>query len=246
MAATWGWASDSMNTSLRQRAEVDRLQQEIRLLREEIRIKDARMQHIEAQKRPHYPPTERLAILELRAARSWSLAQTERSFLVTSLTIASWTARLYEEGDDALVRLPEPVNRFPEFVGYVVRRLKVLCPTMGRVKIARILARAGLHLGPTTVRRMLHPPRSPKPFLVPEAARRVITASKPNDLWHVDLTTVPTTLGFWVAWMDSLRLAAGLALLLVGGCRHRPLLAARHGICGLSRPAILACGSRVP
>jgi len=98
MAATWGWASDSMNTSLRQRAEVDRLQQEIRLLREEIRIKDARMQHIEAQKRPHYPPTERLAILELRAARSWSLAQTARSFLVTSLTIASWTARLDEGG----------------------------------------------------------------------------------------------------------------------------------------------------
>jgi len=92
------------------------------------------------------------------------------------------------------------VNRFPEFVGYVVRRLKVLCPTMGRVKIARILARAGLHLGPTTVRRMLRPPRSPKPFLVPEAARRVITAREPNELWHLDLTTVPTALGFWTSW----------------------------------------------
>jgi hypothetical protein len=77
MAAVRGWASDSMNPELRQRAEVDRLRQEIRLLREEIRIKDARMLHIEAQERPHYPPTERLAILELRAARSWSLAQTD-------------------------------------------------------------------------------------------------------------------------------------------------------------------------
>jgi hypothetical protein len=76
--ATRGWASDSMNPWLRRRSEVDRLQQEIRLLREEIRIKDARMQHLEPQKRPHNPPTERLAILELRAARSWSLAQTER------------------------------------------------------------------------------------------------------------------------------------------------------------------------
>ena len=57
------------------RAELERLRQEIGLLREEIRIKGARMQHIEAQKRPHYPPTERLAILELRAARNWSLAQ---------------------------------------------------------------------------------------------------------------------------------------------------------------------------
>jgi hypothetical protein len=46
--------------------------------------------------------------------------------------------------------------------------------------------------------------------------------------------------------VDSLRLAAGLALLLVGGRRHRPLLAARHGIRGLPQPAILAGGSRAP
>ena len=94
MAATRGWAADSMNSSLLERAEADRLEQEIHLLREEIRIKDSRMHHLEAQKRPHYPPTDRLAILELRAARSWSLAQTARTFLVTPLTISSWTARL--------------------------------------------------------------------------------------------------------------------------------------------------------
>jgi transposase InsO family protein len=201
MAATRGWAADSMNRSLRERAEADRPQQEIHLLREEIRIKDARMHHLEAQKRPHYPPTERLAILELRAARSWSLAQTARTFLVTPLTISSWMARLDEEGPDALVRLSDPVNRFPELVGYVVRRLKVLCPAMGRVRIARILARAGLHLGPTTVRRMFRPPHPPKCHRTPGAACRNITARKPNDLWHVDLTTVPTSLGFWTSWI---------------------------------------------
>ena len=86
LAASRGWASESLNTSLRRRAEIDRLQQEIRLLREEIRIKDARMQHLDPQKRPHYPPTARLTILELRAARHWSLAQTARTFLVTPLT----------------------------------------------------------------------------------------------------------------------------------------------------------------
>ena len=73
-----GWAAQSLNPRLRVRAELERLRNEISLLREEIRIKDARMQHIEAQKRPHYPPTERLAILELRAARNWSLAQAAR------------------------------------------------------------------------------------------------------------------------------------------------------------------------
>src|SRR6266704_7083764 len=81
LALTQGWASESMNGQLRRRAEGDRLQQEIHLLREEIRLKDARMEQIEAHKRPHYPPTARLAILELRAARGWSLAQTARIFL---------------------------------------------------------------------------------------------------------------------------------------------------------------------
>jgi len=195
-----GWATQSLNPRLRLRAEIERLRNEVLLLREEIRIKDARMEHIEAQKRPHYPPTARLAILELRAARRWSLAQAARIFLVTPVTIASWTTRLDEEGPDALVRLPDPVNKFPDFVGYLVRRLKTICPTLGRVKIAQILARAGLHLGPTTVRRMLRETRPPKSCPTLEAAPRIITARKPNDLWHVDLTTVPTALGFWTSW----------------------------------------------
>jgi putative transposase len=72
---------------------------------------------------------------------------------------------------------------------------------MGRVRIARVLARAGLHLGSTTVRRMLRTPRPPAPRQVEETAPRVITARKPNDIWHVDLTTVPTALGFWTSWI---------------------------------------------
>src|SRR2546428_576323 len=163
LALSQGWASESMNPELRQQAEEDRLQQEVQLLREEIRIKDARMEQIEAHRRPHYPPTARLVILELRAARGWSLAQTARIFQVSPLTIASWMGRLDEEGPDSLVRLPEPVNKFPEFVGYIVRRLKTLCPTLGKVKVAQILARAGLHLAPTTIRRMLHDERRPAP-----------------------------------------------------------------------------------
>jgi transposase InsO family protein len=30
---------------------------------------------------------------------------------------------------------------------------------------------------------------------------RVVTAKYPGHLWHVDLTVVPTSLGFWVSWM---------------------------------------------
>jgi hypothetical protein len=101
-----------------QAAKTDQRDLHIALDREEIRLKDARMSRIPAHQRPHYQPTERLAILELRAARGWSLAQTADVFQVTTATIASWTKRLDEQGPDALLRLPVPVNKFPEFVTY--------------------------------------------------------------------------------------------------------------------------------
>jgi putative transposase len=93
------------------------------------------------------------------------------------------------------------VNKFPNFIGYLVRRLKILCPTMGKVKIAQVLSRAGLHLAPTTVRRLLRnvPRRPPSPAHVPTA--RVVTARYPNHVWLADLSTVPTSLGFWTSWL---------------------------------------------
>ena len=66
------WAADSINARVRLAAENDRLREESGLLREELRIKDSRMAQIAPQRRPHYGPYERMAILELRAARGWS------------------------------------------------------------------------------------------------------------------------------------------------------------------------------
>lgn len=77
--------------------------------------------------------------------------------------MASWTKRVDEAGADALVQIAEPVNKFPAFVRAIVRRLKTLSPTMGKVKIAQTLARAGLHLGVTTVGRILK--EKPQPTL---------------------------------------------------------------------------------
>ena len=55
---------------------------------------------------------------------------------MTEKTIASWIRRLDEGGERALVQIEEAVNKFPEFVAYLVRQLKVLCPTLGKVRIA--------------------------------------------------------------------------------------------------------------
>jgi len=197
---TRSWAANSWNARIRLKQENDRLRQELALVREEMRIKDSRMLRIPAQRRPHYPPTERLSILELRAARGWSRSQTARSLLVTPATVCSWRDRLDEEGPRAIVQTREPVNKFPDFVAYIVRRLKVLCPSMGKAKIAQVLCRAGLHLGSTTVQRILAPKPRPRPSPISSCFSRAVTAKQPNHVWHCDLTAVPTSLGFWTSW----------------------------------------------
>ena len=64
-----GWAANSSNARVRQAAEIERLHAEVAMLREELRIKDARMMAIMPHRRPYYPPAMRMAILELKAAR---------------------------------------------------------------------------------------------------------------------------------------------------------------------------------
>jgi transposase len=48
-----------------------------------------------------------MRILELRAARGWSIQQTAERFHVTEETIASWMRRLDEGGEAGLVRAEE-------------------------------------------------------------------------------------------------------------------------------------------
>ena len=84
----------------------------------------------------------------------------------------------------------------------------MLCPTMGKVKIAQTLALRGPAPGATTVGRMLKEPASSPPpgddeasvEAGPEPRKRIVTAKYPNHVWHVDLTTVPLG-GFWVTWL---------------------------------------------
>jgi len=202
MAYTQGWAANSVNARIRLKARVAQLEQRIACLTEQMRIKDARLERISPLKRPHYLPVERMAILELRAAQNWSLKQTAKAFLVTPATIKSWLGRLEEQGPDALVQLDHPVNRFPDLIRYLVQRLKILCPSMGKKKVADALARAGLHLSATTVGRILKEKPVPRPKALENAATtdRTVTAKRPDHVWHADLTTVPIGRGFFVTW----------------------------------------------
>ena len=192
-------AALSKNRQVRLRAEIDRRNHEIALLQEELRIKDARMERVPPHRRPHYTPLERMAILELRAC-AWSARQAAARFHVTATTLGSWKARIDEHGPNALLRIPVPVNKFPDLVRYIVRRLKLLCPRLGKVKIAEMLCRAGLHLAPTTVGRFLRADLvTPEPIAA-AVAGPIVKARRPNELWHIDLSAIPTGLGFWTSW----------------------------------------------
>jgi transposase InsO family protein len=183
--------------------ELERADNEIALLKEELAIKDARWSRVPSRRRPHFTSIQRMRILQVKAARGWSCEQAADIFMIDEQTLRSWLRRVDEEGESALIQTFEPVNRFPGFVRCLVKQLKVLLPTMGKVRIAQVLSRAGLHLGVTTVGRILKEPESiPGETATLEVIEtRVVTAKHPGDVWHIDLTTVPTGSGFWVPWV---------------------------------------------
>jgi len=105
----------------RLRAELERATTEIALLRQELSIKDGRWERSRSRRRPHYTPTQRMRILQLRAARGWTLEKAARVFLIDLQTLLVWMRRLDEHGDRALIQTVEPVNRYPDFVRNLVR-----------------------------------------------------------------------------------------------------------------------------
>ena len=167
------------------------------------------MARIPARRRPRYAPVDRLAILELKASRGWNEQQAASAFLISPATVAGWLRRVDEKGREALVQAARPFNRYADFVDHVVQRLKVSFPAMGKVRIAQLLARAGLILAVSTVGRMMkRPSATPAPpagDVESKADRagtvRTVTAKYPGHVWNVDLTTVPISGGFWVPWI---------------------------------------------
>ena len=153
-----------------------------------------------------------MAILELMAARGWSKAAAGRHFLVTADTVASWSGRIEEDEPGALEKSTVPLNTLPDFVKAIVIKLKTLFPMMGRRRIAGFLARAGLPIAASTVRRMLNrkpaaqPPAplasAENPDQPPSSAKPcTVIANYPNHVWGLDTMAVPTSAGFWTSWL---------------------------------------------
>ena len=88
------------------------------------------------------------------------LDEVAKAFLVTAATVASWLRRVDEQGPKALLQLRTPVNRFPDFVRYVVTRqwgdlLAVLVCGHARAFLCRRRL-GGLGCGLRTIRVLPH------------------------------------------------------------------------------------------
>jgi DNA-directed RNA polymerase specialized sigma24 family protein len=84
-----GWCADSPLKRVQLAGERDAALARAARFEEEARILRARVARIDPQRRPQYPPPERMAILTLRAATGWSAAETARRFQITEATVAS-------------------------------------------------------------------------------------------------------------------------------------------------------------
>lgn len=206
--AAFGQVSQERGRASQLLAELDLAKREVALLKEEIRLKDERFRRLSPRRRPYYRAMERFRIIQLKAIRGWTTARTAEVFLLNVHTISTWLERIDEVGETALLQTAEPVSKFPDFVRAIIRQLKAFFPKMGKEQIANILARAGLHIGATTVERSL----KDQPTIQDQEAvaileedeplqSRVVTSKYPGHTWMCDLTVVPTSSGFWVPWL---------------------------------------------
>ncbi len=199
-------AADSPIERVRLKSRLDDAERETTLLREQIRLLRGRLADQPPRRRPHYQPEARMDILLHMAVRGWSSAKTAREFLVSPDTVQEWRRRI---DDGAELDNPPPVNKYPEFVGIVARTLKTLVPRFGRKTIAGYFAQAGLAVSASTVRRRLRevpPPSAAEPSTVGHARKNsqgndeIVTSKRPDHLWMLDLTAIPTSRGLAAVW----------------------------------------------
>jgi transposase len=202
------------------------------LLRREVEIFRAQREGIPPHRRPDYRPEQRLAILQLRRLRGWSIKKTAKHFVLHLNTVRAWIRAAEGKGRPSLLAGAVVWNRIDDVVRWAVHELRRLCPEpeFGTRSIARQVLRASIQISRSSVQRVL---REPKPVRPPRPAKPVMAlplGKKPyhllvpkwiNRVWHVDLLTVQI---LWLRFSIAAILdgfSRRLLCLRVYRCTHR-------------------------
>ena len=146
-----------------------------------------------------------------------------------------------------MIRSFRPERRsigFPDFVRYAVQQIKLFCPTLGKAKIADKLARAGIHIGKTTVERILKENSMTPPDT--NNRRRKAVQNRVKVPWpHLARRfDVGTHFRRILDKLDSQRDWAALARMLVDVERDRSFFSTFDGLCRVQVPPYLRGSDR--
>ena len=194
------------------------------LLRREAGILGAQRQGLTPHRRPQYRPAQRLAILQLRRLRGWSIQKTAERFVVHRNTIRAWIRAAEGKGRPSLLDRAVVWNRIDDAVRWTIHELRRLCPEpeFGTRSIARQILRASIQISRSTVQRVLREPKPLRPGRPARPAMAVPLGKKPyhllrpewiNRVWHIDL------LSLQILWFR-----AHVAAILDGFSRRLPCL----------------------
>ena len=168
------------------------------LLRREVEIFHAQRESLPPHRRPDYRPEQRLAILQLRRLRGWSIRKTGERFVVHRNTIRAWIRAAEGKGRPSLLAGAVVWNRIDDAVRWAVHELRRLCPEpeFGTRTLARHLVRAALQVSRSTAQRILREPTPPRPqqhaapaMALPLGKKpyHLLTPKRVNRVWHLDL-----------------------------------------------------------
>jgi len=174
---------------------------EVDLFRREVEIFQAQRQGLPPHRRPDYRPAQRLAILQLRRLRGWSIKKTADQFVVHRNTIRAWIRAAEGKGRPSLLNGAVVWNRIDDAVRWAVHELRRLCPEpeFGTRSIARQVVRASIEISRSTVQRVLREAKPPRPGRPARPAMALPVGKKPyhllrpkwiNRVWHIDLLSV--------------------------------------------------------
>jgi transposase InsO family protein len=171
---------------------------------------------MDPRKRPHYRPRQRLASLWHAARYNLTVDAAARAFVVTRQTIVNWH-RDVRQGITRLVQARSPLNRLPDLVEEITRRLKREWPRLGTRRIAGLLGRLGVAGSRSSVQRML---RGRRPWKKPTASAFMgagtLVAKHPLHMVFIDFTRVQSL--FRTLWIGAVIDGCSRKVLAIRSC----------------------------